>query len=128
MSRLRGGSRAEARDNSALVKLLLDQNLSFHLARDLRDLFPESAHVRDIGLQSASDDEVWSYAADHGFVIVSKDADFHQKSFVYGAPPKVVWIRRGNCSTGDILGIIRARASELVAFEADTEGSFLALE
>jgi len=48
------------------------------------------------------DDVVWEYAAKHGFMIVSKDADFHQWSFVHGHPPKVVWIRHGNCSTADV--------------------------
>jgi predicted nuclease of predicted toxin-antitoxin system len=33
---------------------------------------------------------------------VSKDTDFHQRSFLFGGPPKVVWIRLGNCSTEDI--------------------------
>ncbi len=110
------------------MKLLLDQNLSPRLIRDLVDLFPESAHVRELNLQSASDIELWSYAAQHGFVIVSKDADFHQMSFLYGHPPKVVWIRRGNCSTAEIHRIIRERCGELVAFQADPEGAFLALE
>ena len=52
---------------------------------------------------------VWAYAAEHRFVIVSKDADFHQRSFVLGHPPKVVWIRRGNCSTAEIEAILRDR-------------------
>ena len=30
-------------------------------------------------------------------------ADFRQMSFLFGAPPKVVWIRLGNCSTEEIL-------------------------
>jgi len=62
-----------------------------------------------------------------GLVIVSKDADFHQRSFVRGAPPKVVWIRRGNCSTDEIAGLLRQFHGEMLAFEQDTEGTFLAL-
>ena len=41
------------------MKLLLDQNLSWRLARALQDLFPDSVHVREIGLDRATDDEVW---------------------------------------------------------------------
>jgi predicted nuclease of predicted toxin-antitoxin system len=41
-------------------------------------------------------DEVWSYAREHGFAILSKDSDFHQRSLLYGHPPKVVWVRKGN--------------------------------
>jgi predicted nuclease of predicted toxin-antitoxin system len=84
------------------VRLLLDQNLSPRLVSTLADVFPRSIHVSDVGLSRATDEVVWNYAAQHGYVIVSKDAEFHQRSFLLGHPPKVVWIRRGNCSTGDI--------------------------
>jgi len=110
------------------VKLLLDQNLSPHLVSKILDLFPQSTHVRDLNLQSASDPEVWSYAANHNYVILSKDADFHQMSFLYGPPPKVVWIRRGNCSTSEILKILRGHVEDLVAFDENSETAFLTLE
>lgn len=45
-------------------------------------------------MDRSSDTEVWNYAAEHGCTIVSKDADFHQRSLLLGAPPKVVWIDR----------------------------------
>ena len=109
------------------MKLLFDQNLSPQLVEALGSLYPGSRHVREVGLQAADDDVVWAYAAEHNFAIVSKDADFHQRSFVFGHPPKVVWIRRGNCATVDIVGILRARHADLLAFEADAEGAFLAL-
>lgn len=81
------------------MRLLLDQNLSFTLVQALADLYPDSAHVREVGLERADDDQVWRYAATRGLAIVSKDSDFRQMSFVRGHPPKVIWIRRGNCST-----------------------------
>jgi predicted nuclease of predicted toxin-antitoxin system len=80
-----------------------------------------------VGLQAADDDTVWVYAAEQGFVIVSKDADFHQRSFVLGHPPKVVWVRRGNCSTAKIEEILRARLADLIAFARDEQGTFLVL-
>jgi predicted nuclease of predicted toxin-antitoxin system len=109
------------------VKLLLDQNLSPRLARTLADVYPGITHVRDAGLQAADDDTVWAHAAEHGFVIVSKDADFHQRSFLLGHPPKVVWIRRGNCSTVEIEGILRSHEADLLAFARDEQEAFLAL-
>jgi len=71
------------------VKLLLDQNLSPRLVAPLAELFPGTTHVRDAGLERASDRSVWEYARLHHYCILSKDADFHQLSFLYGAPPKV---------------------------------------
>jgi predicted nuclease of predicted toxin-antitoxin system len=109
------------------VKLLLDQNLSPRLTKILAAVYPGTTHVRDAGLETADDDTVWVYAAEHGYAIVSKDADFHQRSFVLGHPPKVVWIRRGNCSTSEIEEILRAHHGDLLAFERDEHGAFLAL-
>jgi predicted nuclease of predicted toxin-antitoxin system len=109
------------------VRLLLDQNLSPRLIAALADLFPDSRHVRDVGLASAEDAVVWRHAAEHGFTIVSKDADFHERSFLLGHPPKVIWIRRGNCSTDQALALLRSEAESIDRFGADSETSFLAL-
>ncbi len=109
------------------MRLLFDQNLSPRLRDLLADLFPGSIHVREVGLQSADDEAVWNYAAQNELTIVSKDSDFRQRSFLFAHPPKVVWLRRGNCSTADIETILRANHSTLITFEQDEEGSFLAL-
>lgn len=84
------------------MKLLFDQNLSHKLVRRLADLFPNSTHVREVGLKEAEDPVVWEYAKQQESVIVSKDADFHQRSFVLGFPPKVMWVRLGNCTTAEV--------------------------
>ncbi len=109
------------------MKLLFDHNLSSRLVAALRDLYPGSVHVREVELQAVDDEVVWDYAHDHGFVIVSKDAEFHQRSLVLGAPPKFVWIRLGNCSTDDILALLRGHHPKLRAFEADQDAAFLVL-
>ena len=109
------------------MKLLFDQNLSHRLVRQLAAEFPGSLHVRNAGMASAADPLVWDFAAKQGFVIVSKDTDFQQRAVLLGHPPKVVWIRLGNCSTDDVLDLIRIRQAELLAFEADPVASFLAL-
>ena len=90
-------------------------------------MFPESTHVRDVGLARATDAAIWRYARDHDLTIVSKDSDFHQVSFVQGSPPKVIWIRRGNCTTADIEALLRSSRSEILAFGAEAEAAFLAL-
>jgi predicted nuclease of predicted toxin-antitoxin system len=68
------------------VKLLFDENLSHKLAPSLADIFPDSTHVREVGLKEADDPVVWEHAKQQSFMIVSKDADFHQRSFVFGFP------------------------------------------
>jgi predicted nuclease of predicted toxin-antitoxin system len=109
------------------VKLLFDANLSPALCRQLGDVFSGSIHVAEVGLSFASDDDVWEFAKQRGLMIVSKDSDFHQRSLVYGAPPKVVWIRTGNCTTNELQQILRAAAAELDEFFRDPDTTFLEL-
>jgi len=110
------------------VKLLLDQNLSPRLIASLVGLYPESAHVKDLGMERASDADLWEFALEHGFTIVSKDSDFHQRSFLHGPPPKVVWIRLGNCTTSEILEILTARHREVIDFGDRPVEAFLVLD
>ncbi len=109
------------------MKVLFDENVSPRLVAALSDVFPGSVHVRGIGLARATDDAIWVYARDRGLTIVSKDSDFHQVSFLRGPPPKVIWIRRGNCSTADIEALLRSNRTEILAFGTDEEAAFLAL-
>jgi predicted nuclease of predicted toxin-antitoxin system len=109
------------------MKLLFDQNLSHRLVGRLAAEYPGSRHVRDAGLAAAADPVVWAYAAAQGFVIVSKDNDFQQRAQLLGHPPKVVWVRLGNCPTAAVEVLLRSRLPDLLAFEADPAASFLAL-
>jgi predicted nuclease of predicted toxin-antitoxin system len=45
-------------------------------------MIPEFLHIREVGLKAAPEPVVWVYAAKAGYVIVSKDADFRQRSFL----------------------------------------------
>jgi predicted nuclease of predicted toxin-antitoxin system len=109
------------------MKLLFDQNLSHRLVALLAAEFPGSQHVRDAALASASDPAVWAYAAAQGLAIVSKDKDFQHRALLLGHPPKVVWLRLGNCPTAAVAALLRSRQADLLAFEADATASFLAL-
>ena len=109
------------------MKLLFDENLSHKLVRRLADIFPYSVHVRDIGLKAADDPVVWEYARDNDLMIVSKDSDMHQRSFVFGHPPKIIWVRLGNCSTSDVEMLLRRSFPVVKAFHEDDYASFLSL-
>ncbi|MGH8588357.1 MAG: DUF5615 family PIN-like protein [Gammaproteobacteria bacterium] len=61
------------------MRLLFDENLSFRLVRELADIYPDSLHVRDVGLLGAADQAVWAYAAQQGLLLTSKDTDFYQQ-------------------------------------------------
>lgn len=109
------------------MKLLFDQNLAPRLVGLLDDLFPGSRHVRDVGLAAAADAAVWDYAKALAFAIVSKDADFRQLSFLYGSPPKVVWLRVGNQSTVQIEAIVRTHAADIEELAADPVAAMLVI-
>lgn len=109
------------------MKLLFDENLSDRLTRALAEEFPGSVHVRQVGLASADDHDVWEHARREGLIIVSKDSDFHQRSLLFGPPPKVVWIQIGNCSTDEIVDLLRRHRGDLEDFDADPQAAFLVL-
>jgi predicted nuclease of predicted toxin-antitoxin system len=109
------------------VKLLLDQNLSRNLVGRLLGPYPETTHVALLGLAMANDREVWEYARDHGHVLVSKDSDFRQLAFMYGPPPKVIWLRVGNASTAMVLRTLLDHRPAIEAFGADADEALLIL-
>ena len=109
------------------MKLLLDHNLSPRLVPLLRDVYAEIRHVHDLGLDRAPDSAVWRYAAANGYAIVTKDADFHQRSLAFGAPPKVVWLRIGNCTVAESATALRERYLPIKRFLDDPRSALLVL-
>lgn len=89
------------------MKLLFDENVSPKLVGLLEEEYPGSAHVRELGLRGAPDPRIWDHARQNGFVIVSKDDDFRQRSFLQGAPPKVIWLQVANAGTNPIAELLR---------------------
>jgi predicted nuclease of predicted toxin-antitoxin system len=109
------------------VKLLFDQNLSPKLVKHLSDLYPNSDHLDLLGLGTADDTLVWGHAKENDFVVVTKDADFADLSVLRGFPPKVLWLRRGNCSTKDIEEILRDHNVEIEDLATDSTSGILTL-
>jgi predicted nuclease of predicted toxin-antitoxin system len=101
--------------------------LAARITAALPDLYPGSLHVRDAGLLGASDRVIWDHARRNGLVIVSKDEDSHRLSIFEGHPPKVIWIRLGNCSTEDIIRLLRDRRDVIEEFLNHQDAGFLAL-
>lgn len=109
------------------MKLLFDENLSPKLPNRLSDLFPNSLPVRDVGMKATIDPIVWDYAKDNDLMIVSKDADMHDLSLVFGNPPKVIWLCLGNCSTLQVENLLRREFGAIALFYEDETLSLLAL-
>lgn len=98
------------------MRLLFDENVSEKLCDLVGDIFPDAKHVRNAGLQGASDFVIWEYASSNGFVIVSKDSDFMERAIIADQPIQVIWIRLGNCSTANIHLLIRNKMATIEEF------------
>ena len=88
------------------MKLLLDENLSRRLVPFLQHDYPGSSQVVLLGLESATDSDIWQAAKEQDFVIVTRDADFEELSLVWGQPPKVIWLKTKNQSRAATLKIL----------------------
>ena len=78
-------------------------------------------------MKATIDPIVWDYAKDNNLMIVSKDVDMHDLSLVLGNPPKVIWLRLGNCSTTQVENLLRLEFSAVKLFYEDESLSLLAL-
>ena len=81
----------------------------------------------DVGLHKSLDEELWEYARKMHLIILTKDADFFEFSVLRGFPPKVIWIRRGNCSTQDIENILQENYNSIKLMDEDDNTGILEL-
>ena len=108
-------------------RLLLDENLSERLLPLLIETFPESTHVRPVGLGGASDTEIWQWARLHGAILVTKDEDFLRLSVARGIPPKVVCLAIGNANNATTAMVLLQQAKAIEQFCLNPEAGFLLL-
>jgi predicted nuclease of predicted toxin-antitoxin system len=110
------------------VKLLFDENLWRKLVARLSELYPGSAHVVEFDLLARPDREIWDFAREASFVIVTTDADFYELAAALGPPPKVVWLRRCTHPTRDAEFVLRRDAIRITEFAVDPALGILLLD
>lgn len=93
----------------------------------LASVYRDSQHVDQVGLHGQPDQDIWRYASHHDFVIVSKDDDFRQLSFLHGAPPKVIRLVVGNASTQFVADLLIRQQAAVEMFITDAQASLLIL-
>ena len=105
------------------MKLLFDENISFKLCKKLEDIYPDSTHVRFVNLENKDDSEIWKFAREESYIIVTQDSDFNDMSVLKGFPPYVVWIKTGNSLVSEIENILRTQSIRIREFfENETIG------
>ncbi len=107
------------------MKLLLDENLSRRVIPAILDAYPESSQIALLGMDAANDKQVWAYAQQNGYILVTQDSDFHEMSVLYGHPPKVIWLKCGNQPRRRIVEILLSITEEVQAFACNSELSCL---
>lgn len=85
------------------MKFLVDNQLPLLLTNHLRARGHDCVHVLDLGMEKASDADVWARATADGHVVVSKDEDFVFLAIRPGDAGRLVWVRLGNCRNRTLL-------------------------
>lgn len=101
------------------MRLLFDQNISFRVVKQLKTTFPDVIGVRECGLFNADDYQIWEYARQNNYTVVSFDKDIPDIGSVRGFPPKIIWLRTGNLSNPSIIALFNDHADQFAAFIAN---------
>jgi predicted nuclease of predicted toxin-antitoxin system len=109
------------------MKLLFDEHLSRRLVARLVDIYPSASHVVFHGLEHADDMAIWNFATSQDYTIVTKDADFNDIATLRGAPPRIIWLQIGNCTTATIEKILRDNVASITEFINDPQSGVLKL-
>lgn len=90
------------------MKLLIDAQLSPSIALWINETFTDiqAVSVWQSGLRQASDHEIFHFAREHEYIIVTKDADFMLLQDQLGSPPMIIWITCGNTSNASLKSIL----------------------
>jgi predicted nuclease of predicted toxin-antitoxin system len=109
------------------MKLLLDENLSRRLVPQPINVFPGTIHVADVDMLRTPDSEIWQYAKENGFTIITKDDDFLALAHRFGPPPKLIMMDMGNGSNAMLAERLRESAERLNEFVTHTRAGIIKL-
>lgn len=98
------------------MRFFFDQNISHRILKLIPEIYSESTTVKKEGLLNAQDRQIWDFAKQHNYIIVTQDSDFNDLTSLYGFPPKIIWIRTGNLKTQAIVNILIDYSLEIEKF------------
>jgi predicted nuclease of predicted toxin-antitoxin system len=111
------------------MKILFDQNISYRIVKKLNEYWTEAKQVRELKLENKTDREIWNFAKENGYSIITLDSDFFELSNLLGSPPKIIWLRFGNKNTTDLIEILLKNNKIIFDFLDDSaQDSFSCLE
>jgi predicted nuclease of predicted toxin-antitoxin system len=98
------------------MKLLFDQNISYRIIKIIAEVFPDAKQVKELGLEGMKDKQLWDYAKNNNYTIVTFDADFFDLSNLYGFPPKIIWLRTGNKKISELARLLLSKKEIIKVF------------
>ena len=99
------------------MKILLDENLSWRIIKQLMPFFTEVVHASELKIiQPANDISIWNYAKKNGFTIISKDDDFEKIVLLRKAPPKLIYLKTFNLDTNKLVDLILENKDKIIEF------------
>ncbi|MFT4754736.1 MAG: putative nuclease of putative toxin-antitoxin system [Salibacteraceae bacterium] len=98
------------------MKLLIDQNFSKKLIQSLTDIFPGSEHVSSLGLEEATDHDIWKFALEKDMVLISTDTGFFNYSILAEKAPKTIYISGDIITTNKLEWILRINHENINGF------------
>ena len=104
---------------------MFDNNISHRVLPGIDKLFLNSTHVMLKNLDQVSDLEVWEFAKENNYTIVTKDSDFNDLVIFKGTPPKVIWLKIGNCRVSDIEKILKTNEQTIKVFLNEEDSAIL---
>ena len=107
------------------MRLLLDENISYRVAQKIKQSFKEVSHVKYHNLLESDDKQVWEFAKNNNFTIVTNDSDFNDFSLVSGFPPKIIWLHKGNINTQKIVELLKFHQQKILEFINDKQNGIL---
>jgi len=104
------------------MKLLLDANISWRVIKLIGNDFSDCFHAKDIKVnQPAKDIEIWEYARQNNFTILTHDDDFEKLLLLKGAPPKIIILKTFNKNTKEIAEILILKKDIIESFIFNNE-------
>jgi predicted nuclease of predicted toxin-antitoxin system len=74
-----------------------------------------------------SDHQIWKFAKNFNYHIVTRDEDFIKLSMLFGLPPKVIYVNSGNITNQEFSGVLMKNEQKIKRFIEDEEYGFLVI-